>query len=82
MATKQASAPTPLTREKLIDLLNELKLVRSQQDQLNKRTIMHNMKDPVEQAKDPLIQAELKQLSERQKFLQDLLHKIATQANQ
>lgn len=68
--------------QKLIDLLNELKLVRALQDQLNKRTIMHNQKDPGEQAKDPLIQGELKQLAERQKVLQDMLHKIATQANQ
>jgi hypothetical protein len=29
-----------------------------------------------------LIQGELKQLSDRQKVLQDMLHKIATEANQ
>ena len=68
--------------QSLIDLLNELKLVRALQDQLNKRTIMHNQKDPGEQAKDPIIQAELKQLAARQQVLQDMLHKIATQANQ
>jgi hypothetical protein len=67
---------------KLLDLLNELKLLKAQQEQVNKRTIMYNMQDPGEQAKDALIQAELKVLSERQKVLQDLLHKIATQANQ
>lgn len=67
---------------KLLDLLNELKLVRAQQEQVNKRTIMYNQQDPGEQAKDPLIQAELKTLAERQKVLQDMLHKIATQANQ
>lgn len=68
--------------QSLIDLLNELKLVRALQDQLNKRTIMHNQKDPGEQAKDPIISAELKQLAARQQVLQDMLHKIATQANQ
>jgi hypothetical protein len=68
--------------QKLIDLLNELKLIKAQQEQVNSRTIMYNKKDPGEQAKDPLVQAELKQLSERQKKLQDMLHKIATQANQ
>lgn len=67
---------------KLLDLLNELKLLKAQQEQVNKRTIMYNMQDPGEQAKDALIQTELKVLSERQKVLQDLLHKIATQANQ
>jgi hypothetical protein len=69
-------------KQKLIDLLNELKLVRSLQDQLNKRTIMHNKQDPGEQANDPIVQFELKQLSDRQKVLQEMLHKIATQANQ
>ena len=49
---------------------------------MNKRTIGYSKQDPGEQAKDPLVQAELKQLSDRQKVLQDMLHKIATQANQ
>ena len=68
--------------KKLIELLAELKLVKSLQEQVNKRTVMHNKKDPGEQAKDPLIQGELKQLSDRQRVLQEMLHKIATQANQ
>jgi len=67
---------------KLLDLINELKLVKMQQEQVNKRTISYAKQDPGEQAKDPLIQAELKQLSDRQKILQDMIHKIATQANQ
>lgn len=68
--------------QKLIDLLNELKLVRSLQDQVNKRTVMYNKQDPGEQARDPLVQAELKKLAERQKTLEGMIHKIATQANQ
>jgi len=68
--------------KKLIDLINELKLVKSLQEQVNRRTIGYNKQDPGEQAKDTLIQGELKQLSDRQKVLQDMLHKIATQANQ
>jgi hypothetical protein len=68
--------------QKLIDLLNELKLVRSLQEQVNKRTIGYSKQDPGEQANDPLVQAELRQLSDRQKVLQDMIHKIATQANQ
>jgi len=68
--------------QKLLDLLNELKLVKAQQEQVNTRTIMHNKKDPGEQAKDPLVQAELKQLSDRQRKLQKMIHDIETQRNQ
>jgi hypothetical protein len=74
--------PNPPPKPRLLELLNELKLVRAQQDQLNKRTVMHNKQDPGEQAKDPLVQGELEKLSKRQKVLQDMLHKIATDANQ
>lgn len=67
---------------KLLDLINELKLIKSLQEQVNKRTVSYSKQDPGEQAKDPLIQGELKQLSDRQRVLQEMLHKIATQANQ
>lgn len=67
---------------KLLEMLAELKLIKSLQEQVNKRTVMHGKADASEQAKDPLIQAELQQLAARQKVLQDMLHKIATQANQ
>jgi len=67
---------------KLIDLINELKLIKSLQEQVNKRTISHEKQDPGVQAKDPTVQADLKLLSERQKVLQEMLHKIQTQANQ
>jgi hypothetical protein len=67
---------------KLIDLINELKLVKSLQEQVNKRTVSYSKQEPGVQSKDPLIQNELKQLSDRQKVLQEMLHKIATQANQ
>jgi hypothetical protein len=69
-------------KPKLLDLLNELKLVRAQQEQLNKRTVMYNKQDPGEQSRDPLVQNELKQLSDRQRVLKDMIHKIDTQANQ
>jgi len=68
--------------KKLIDLINELKLIKSQQEMVNRRTVNYSKDDPGEQAKDALIQGELKQLSDRQKVLQEMLHKIATQANQ
>jgi hypothetical protein len=66
--------------KKLIDLIAELKLIRSMQVQVNKRTEMHGKK--VDQAADPLIQAEIRQLSARQAKLQDMLEKIAAGANQ
>jgi len=69
-------------KKPLLDLINELKLIRSLQQQVNKRTTDYSKQDPGEQAKDALIQTELKQLSDRQKVLQEMLHKIATQANQ
>jgi hypothetical protein len=67
--------------KKLIDLINELKLIKSLQEQVNKRTIGYSKDDPGEQAKDPLVQAELQQLAERQRVLQEMLHKIPTPAN-
>src|ERR1700722_7127754 len=51
---------------KLLDLINELKLIKSLQEQVNKRTTAYSKQDPGEQAKDPLIQGELKKLSDRQ----------------
>ena len=67
---------------KLLELLAELKLIKFQQETLNKRTVMYNKQDPGEQAKDALIQSELARLAANQKVLQEMLHKIATQANQ
>jgi hypothetical protein len=77
-----SDSPPGKPNQKLIDLLNELKLVKSLQEQVNKRTIGYAKQDPGEQANDPIVQAELRQLSDRQKVLQDMIHKIATQANQ
>ncbi|QJW93528.1 hypothetical protein [Frigoriglobus tundricola] len=67
---------------KLLELLAELKLIKFQQETLNRRTIMHNKQDPGEQARDALVQTELARLAANQKVLQEMLHKIATQANQ
>jgi hypothetical protein len=70
------------SNQRLINLINELKLIKSLQEQVNKRTTSYSKQDPGEQAKDLLIQGELKQLSDRQRVLQEMLHKIATEANQ
>jgi hypothetical protein len=68
--------------QRLIDLLAELRLIRAMQVQVNQRTVLHGKKYDGEQASDAIIQAELRQLSQRQVKLQDMIHKIATQANQ
>ena len=39
-------------------------------------------KEKGEQATDPILQAEIRQLSARQAKLQDMIHKIATGANE
>jgi len=68
--------------EKLIDLIAELKLIRALQMQVNTRTQMYGKKDMGEQAANPLVQAELKQLAARQAKLQEMLAKIASGGNQ
>lgn len=68
--------------QKLIDLLAELKLIRSMQVQVNTRTKMYGDKEKAEQANDPLLRDEIRQLSARQTKLQEMVNKIATGANQ
>jgi len=68
--------------ERLINLLAELKLIRSLQSMLNSRTVMYGKKYQGEQTSDPIIDAELKQLAQRQVKLQDMINKIASGANQ
>ena len=68
--------------KKLIDLLAELKLIRTLQMSINTRTASNGGKEKIEQSKDPLIQAELKQLSARQVKLQEMIDKIASGGNQ
>jgi uncharacterized coiled-coil protein SlyX len=67
----------------LIKLLQELKLIRTLQQQVNVRTKMYADKEKAtEQAKDAIIQSELKQLSARQQKLQEMLEKLANGENQ
>jgi hypothetical protein len=74
--------PKKPQNQKLIDLLAELKLIRSMQQQVNSRTKMYGSKEPTEQAKDETIQRELRQLSNRQQKLQDMIQKIANGENE
>ncbi len=69
-------------KKNLIQLVEQLKLLKSLQVQLNDRTIAFGKRTPGEQATDTFLQEQLKQLGERQKTLQDMLHKIAAQLNQ
>ena len=68
--------------KKLIDLLAELKLIRTLQVSINNRTTTYGGKNKVEQSNDPIIQGELRQLSTRQIKLQDMIDKIANGSNQ
>jgi len=76
--------PMPMKpqNQKLIDLIAELKLIKAMQTQVNNRTKMYGDKDPGKQAKDEILQAELKQLSARQAKLQEMVDKIASGSNQ
>lgn len=74
--------PPPRNQNQLIDILSELRLIRAMQVQVNGRTAMYGKKSPGEQASDPIIRDELKQLAGRQTRLQDMIQKIATKMNQ
>lgn len=69
-------------KKNLIQLVEQLKLLKELQIQVNERTAAFGKRTPGEQAGDPFIQEQLKQLGDRQKTLQDMLHKIAGMMNQ
>lgn len=71
----------PPPNRELVNLLAELKLIRTLQTQVNDRTKMYGAKSPGEQAADPNVQAELRQLAVRQAKVQEMLNAIATGAN-
>jgi hypothetical protein len=82
---KQQQPPPPGGKpgpQQLINLLQELKLIRSMQVQVNTRTKMYGDKEKAEQANDPIVRDEIRQLSARQAKLQEMVNKIATGANQ
>jgi hypothetical protein len=64
--------------QSLIKLIEQLKLLRELQVQVNDRTVAFGKLVTAEQSSDPFLQDQLKQLGDRQKFLQDMLHKIAS----
>lgn len=70
--------PPSQGNQSLIKLIEQLKLLRELQVQVNDRTIAFGKLAQGEQAADPFLQDQLKQLGDRQKLLQDMLHKIAS----
>lgn len=64
--------------QKLLELLQELKMVRSLQKRVNDRTNTYGKLFPnEEQARDPQIVRELRSLSERQQRIQEIVSRIA-----
>jgi hypothetical protein len=68
--------------EKLIKLVQELKMIKSMQLKINNRTDLYSQKYPGEQANDPAIQKQLQDLSDRQDKLYDVTKKLAKGDNQ
>jgi hypothetical protein len=69
-------------KKNLVQLIEQLKLLKMLQVQVNERTTAFGKRTPGEQAADPFLQEQLRQLGERQKTLQGMLHKVASQLNQ
>ena len=62
----------------LINLLAELKMIRSRQLQINRRTTAYGKQYPGEQADEPDIQGELHKLGQQQNKIQKATKDIAT----
>jgi hypothetical protein len=74
-------APRKPGDKSLLELVTELKLIRSLQIQVNGRTKVSAAQYEGEQASDPIVQAELRQLADRQAKLQGMVNDIATGKN-
>jgi hypothetical protein len=68
--------------QKLLNLLNELKLIRALQVQVNKRTTDYGTQFEGEQSDDQRLQEEIQGLSKRQQKIEEMLKNIATGKNQ
>jgi hypothetical protein len=62
---------------KLLELIQELKMVRSLQKRVNDRTGLYGKRFPGEQASDPQIIRELRSLADRQQRIQEIVSRIA-----
>lgn len=65
----------------LINRLNELKLIREMQVEVNDRTKLYYEQDKAEQAGDPLVVQELRELARRQLEIQEATRALATGKN-
>jgi hypothetical protein len=74
--------PPPNDKKDLVQLIEQLKLLRDLQRQVNDRTTAFSRRVMGEQATDPFIQEQLRLLGDRQRVLQDMLNRIASQLNQ
>ena len=72
----QPSPPNPNSNQKLIDLLAELKMIRSMQIRVNSRTQTYARQYPGEQAEDAEIEKELNNLAQRQQKIFDVTNDI------
>ncbi len=62
---------------KLLELIQELKMVRALQKRVNDRTELYGKRFPGEQAADPQVVRELRSLADRQQRIQDIVSRIA-----
>ena len=65
----------------LINRLNELKLIREMQVEVNDRTKLYYQQDQAEQADDPQVAVELRELSKRQQEIYEATRSLATGKN-
>ena len=65
----------------MIDILAELKMIRSLQIRVNSRTLTYARQYTGEQANDPDIQRELNDLAQRQQKIFDITNNIARGKN-
>jgi hypothetical protein len=73
--------PPPQADQKLLDQIAELKMIRSMQVRVNKRTEHYGKQYTGEQANQPDIVGELNQLAGRQERIFDVTRRIATGEN-
>jgi hypothetical protein len=67
--------------QKLIDMLADLKMIRTLQEQINRRTKAYAATYPGEQADDPAIRSELAGLADRQEKVHKVTRDLATGKN-
>jgi len=83
--SQPSNAPPPppgQQQQKLIDILAELKMIRSMQIRVNGRTTDYGKQFPGEQADKPDVQKELKNLADRQDKIRKIVSDIASGRNQ